>query len=243
MNLSLLPFAFGSGDTGAAVLWGCVDTSATRSSSWPPFPAASPGALGGAGNERVKLLSGNHGQPLLFRTEGAPLCQPERMCDVWDWRLRPELPDVPPSHPLCTAFCSSITCIFAETSSLQMALSHHITSGLCHRRGPFPLAPSVPLPPGPSCSFQLPLTLVLPSAFVSLCRFSSVLLCPCPLSLCACTSPLLFVRRASLSLLLSFCLGFFSGGISHALPTPPLLLLTPAGVWRPEGERLAYPPV
>lgn len=148
----------------------------------------------------------------------------------------------PPRAPSALP-CSSITCIFAETSSLQMALSHHITSGPCHRRGPFPLAPCVPFPPGPSCSFRLLFTLVLPSAFVSLCGFSPVRFPPCPLSLSACASPLLSVWAASLSLPLSLCLGFISGGISHPLPSPPPLLLTAGGEWRPEGEWLAYPPV
>ena len=85
----------------------------------------------------------------------------------------PSSPTCPPRTPSAPP-CSRITCVFAETSSLQMALSHHITSGPCHRRGPFPLAPSASFPPGPSCFSQISFTLVFPSAFVSLRRFSSV---------------------------------------------------------------------
>lgn len=76
-----------------------------------------------------------------------------------------------------------------------------------------PLFPSFQVPPAPFSSR---------SAFVPLGRFSSVLFSPCPLSLCACTSPLLSARGASLSFLLSLIWALsLTASLILFLPQPP----------------------
>lgn len=90
---------------------------------------------------------------------------------------------MPPSHPLCTAFLQ-YHLHFCRDKQLADALSHHITSGPCHSRDPVPLAPSVPFPPGPSCSSQLPFCLC-PSGQVFFCFLPVVCLSgPVPLPFC-----------------------------------------------------------
>lgn len=159
---------------------------------------------------------------------------------MWGWRLRPELPDTPPSCLLCTAFLQ-YHLHFCRDKQLADGLvtSHHIRA----------VSPVGPLPLSSLCSRSRSLlvlsvlfTPVFPSAFVSVqvsfhSVFSLSYVSPCP-----CLSPFVCLG-ASLALLLSLCLGFISGGTSHSPPTHTPLLLTAGGEWRPEGQWLAYPPV
>lgn len=152
------------------------------------------------------------------------------MCGTWGWRLRPELPDVPPSHPLCTAFLQYHLHVCRD-KQLADALSRHITSGPCHRRDPVPLAPSVPFLPGPSCSFQLPFCLC-PSGQVFFCSVFSL----SSVSLCLHLSP--SVCPGGLPVFSSVShLGFISDSFSHSLLAPTPLLPTAGEEWRPGGDQ------